>query len=573
MNTSELLADLRRRGAETTQVEVKSAANGLPRSIVETLSAFANGSGGTILLGVNDDLTWSSTFDARACRDALAGRASDDLDPPIRGDIDIEEIDGHLLVRFDVDELPPFEKPCFVKTKGKYGGSYIRSGDGDRKLTNYEVDRLVENRAQPHHDRELVVEASLDDLDPEFLDPYLSRLRARQPRAFQHLSRTELVRTLDIARPDDTGSLRPTLAALLVFGTYPQRYFPQLFASVVVLPNTVMGDPGPAGERFLDNRSVEGPLPALASEAVAALVRNMRRTAVMQGAYRVEQLEYPIEVVRELIVNALIHRDYSPLGRQSQVQIELYPDRLVVRNVGGLHGTVRPQDFGGPGISCSRNELLSKLLSDVAMPNTDHMVAENRGSGIPSVMRTLYRAGMAPPVFRAEVGLLEVTVPHHALLTPDVQAWIDSLAADGLSSQQRQALALMRDGHPVRNATLQGWGLHRADATRELGDLVQRGLAEKVGDRRGASYRLGDRATPTAAVAPAGSTRALSDRIMHLFDRGTSLTAREIQDLLGTKRGVTLAAINALIAQERLEATAPPRSTLRAYRLTGRSPR
>ena len=164
-DTQELVDELRARGAESSLVEVKAGAGGLPKSLPETISAFANGAGGTILVGLDDRTFQPVGIDSEAIRDGLAGMAADSLHPPIRGDIEIDLIDdGHRVVRFDVPEVHPGDKPCYVKARGRYSGSYIRGGDGDRRLSQYEIDRLIENSTQPAHDREIVADASMTDL-------------------------------------------------------------------------------------------------------------------------------------------------------------------------------------------------------------------------------------------------------------------------------------------------------------------------------------------------------------------------------------------------------------------------
>lgn len=579
MNTQEIVDELRRRGAETPRIEVKAGTGGLPKSLPESISAFCNGSGGTILIGLDDGTFEPVSIQAESIRDALAGMAAEKMQPPVRGDIEIDIVDGlHPVVRFDVPEAPLGDKPCFVQAKGRYGGSYIRGGDGDRKLSQYEIDRLVENTSQPMHDREIVPEASFADLDRELLDPYLERMRATRPRAFAPLGRDDMLRNLGVAGASDD-ELRPTLAGLLVFGRYPQQYFPQLFVSVVVVPGASMGELGSNNERFLDNRSFEGPLPHMAADAIAAVTRHLTRTSVMHEGQRVERLEYPLEVVRELIVNALMHRDYSPMSRGAQIQVELYADRLVVRSPGGFYGMVQAEDLGAPDVSSSRNAVIAKLLADTSLPGTGHMVAENRGSGIPTVLRALNKAGMAPPHFAADLRRVEVTVPHHALLDTDTLSWIEGLAQPDLSPAQVQALAVIRHFGVARNQTLQGWGIHPADATRELTNLVIRGLVVKEGDRRGASYRLARADVHAAAhITPHAGGRAgveesspapdaLTDRqrrLLTLFE-GAPLTASAITEGLKVSYGTAMKEINALLQLGYVEATAPARSRNRAY--------
>ena len=275
--------------------------------------------------------------------------------------------------------------------------------------------------------------------------------------------------------------LVPTLAGVLCLSTYPQQYFPQLNVTFVALPGREMGETSSSGARFLDSQSCDGPIPEMVAQAVAAVIRNMTRAAHVVGTGRQDRYEYPVEVVRELIVNALMHRDYSPAARGSQVQVELYPDRLFVRSPGGIFGGVDVAQFGASGVTSSRNATLARLLSDLVVPTSQDVICENRGSGIPTIMTALRDGGMAPPTFDATLTRVQVTVPRHALLDAETLTWLTSLNQPDLSDGQRMALAMLRPRTEVSNETLRGWGLDRTDATAALADLVRRGLARRNG--------------------------------------------------------------------------------------------
>lgn len=128
-------------------VEIKSAAGGLPRSLGETLSAFGNGQGGLIILGLveSDDFRPAPGFDAAAIQDGLANLCHQDLEPPVRADIEIVEFEGARVVVMEVPPVDPMLRPAHLKRKGAYEGSFIRGGDGDRRLTSYEVTQLLSN--------------------------------------------------------------------------------------------------------------------------------------------------------------------------------------------------------------------------------------------------------------------------------------------------------------------------------------------------------------------------------------------------------------------------------------------
>lgn len=133
--------------------------------------------------------------------------------------------------------------------------------------------------------------------------------------------------------------------------------------------------PDPGGRRFIDNVLLEGPIPVMARDGIAVLLRNMSRRSVVAGVGREDTWEYPEPALREAIVNALVHRDLSPTSRGAQVQIEMYPNRLVVRNPGGLFGPVSVDILGEEGISAAQNATLLQILEDGPRPwrNTDRL--------------------------------------------------------------------------------------------------------------------------------------------------------------------------------------------------------
>lgn len=490
---SSVVARLQRLGTDTASVEAKAAAGGMPTTIGESISAFGNANGGLLILGLSekDGFRPASGFDAPSIRDALARICSDDLEPPVRSDVEIVAFEGASVVILDVPPTDPLQRPLHIKRKGAYQGSFIRSGDGDRRLTAYEVTQLLSNRSQPSDDRSAVAGATVADLDPLKVSSLLVRLRSKPTRAFATADDTVALTRAGVMVQDAAGVARPTLAGLLCLGVYPQQFFPQLFVSFVALPTRDMGRTLDDGTRFLDNVTCDGTIPEMLEAVISAARRNMRSASVIRGSGREDRYDYPTEVIRELVVNAMLHRDYSPLAQGTQVQVELYPDRLVVKSPGGLYGSVEPSQLGVEHVSSTRNTVLAKLLAEI--PDVTGLpVSENRGSGLPSVLTRLRDAGMSPPTFDTTPAHVHVTVPQHALLDPMVIAWISSLGETGLTDAQHLALALMRSTGTASNEMLRAWGVDSPTATLALRDLVERGLALKLGGRRFATYELVD---------------------------------------------------------------------------------
>jgi len=399
---------VREAGTDLQNVEIKAAQGGLPRSVKNSACAFANTHGGLVLLGLGDSDFQPVRIDAAKLAKDLASTFADDLEPPIRPEIDIAHVDGHPIVVALVDELPPGRKPCYVKKRGLEGGSFTRTHDGDRRLSSYEIHVLVSGRGQPLDDAAAVDGARRTDLDDELVASLLARIRQRRGPALTNADDEDVLRMLRVLTGDGPEP-SVTLAGLMSLGRYPQQFLPQLNVTYVAFPTTT-GEPLEDGTRFLDNESIDGPIPSMVAAAQAAVRRNSTRRAVVSGDGRQDVWEYPDEAVREIVVNALLHRDYHPLAHGAQVRIEAYPDRLRVTSPGGFHGDINHTRLFTEPLTSSRNSHLAKLLEDVEIPRTNRTVCENRGSGLVAVARELHNAGLAPPEFVDRISETTMTV-------------------------------------------------------------------------------------------------------------------------------------------------------------------
>ncbi|MCL2655689.1 MAG: ArsR family transcriptional regulator, partial [Coriobacteriia bacterium] len=180
---------------------------------------------------------------------------------------------------------------------------------------------------------------------------------------------------------------------------------------------------------------------------------------------------------------ALMHRDYHPLAQGTQVRVELYPDKLVFINPGGLYGAASPQDLLTGRTSSSRNAILARLLEDVEIPGTNRTVCENRGSGIRLVNAELAANGLQPPIFRpsvsvfvaelqsARVGDKQPTNSEHAgaSLVNDVDSRILSALSTGPKANQELQIII---------------GLGRPAISRRLQKLEEQGLIAPTTNRR-----------------------------------------------------------------------------------------
>ncbi|MDO5538024.1 MAG: ATP-binding protein, partial [Desulfovibrionaceae bacterium] len=426
MNEEELAAfvgRLRRQGFDRRTCEVAACRRCLPSSIPETLSAFANSpSGGLILLGLSrDSFSPLADFDARAVLEGLFA-AGLSLTPAVRPEAAVLPLEKGEVVAARVFPVPTGERPCYITLRGSHAGSFIRTADGDRQLTGYEIARLAEEGSQPVWDRESVPEACLDDLDRTLVRLFAGRQRALHPGVFANRSDLEVLEDLRVVARSGDG-LVPTVAGLAALGRIPQKFFPSLCVTFAChLHDRADHAVLCSDSRILESQRLVGPIPALIRDTLACVQRNMRTGAIVEGAFRRDVPDYPLEAVREALANALLHRDYSPEGRAFPVAVSLFSDCLTIASPGGLHGWPGPQpgsrdNLGNrsnpdmPGISGMtgvRNQHLAAILETTPLDGGKH-VGAGRGCGMALICAALDGENMHPPRIDSTPGAFTIT--------------------------------------------------------------------------------------------------------------------------------------------------------------------
>lgn len=395
-----LIAHLRSIGKDTSTCEVKSAGRKLPSSMIESVCAFANSSGGTVILGLEEKNGFKPVpgFDATAIQDAFVA-CLNRLTPRPQPELDIVPFENSTILVAEIPVTRLNDRPCYITERGMYKGSFIRTADGDRLMTPYEIDRLVEAHRPPRWDAEPVSEATPEDLDTDLLDKFLSRQQILHPRVFLSQNKETILFNLRVLAKDVEGVIRPTVAGLMCLGVYPQKYFPSLVIRASVYPYAAdAGRTDIGGCRFTDSAVMVGPIPTMLADAMSFVDKNTRRGSVVEGAFRRDVPDYPTLAVREAIANALQHRDYSPVASHSPIQLRLYTDRLVIENPGPLFGTMTVESLGVPGKTAQRNPFLSTILEATACFDGRYVV-ENYGTGIPTIEEELAKAQMQPARF------------------------------------------------------------------------------------------------------------------------------------------------------------------------------
>ena len=388
---SEIVSHMRAMGTDTEHCEVKAAASGVPKTLIESVCAFANGSGGLVLLGLSEKDRFAPVpgFEPKSARDALISIAAK-LTPVCRLHAEILMLEGAPIVAAWVPAIDPSARPCYITERGRYSGAFIRTGDGDRRLTHYEINRMLENLRQPKYDLEPVPEASLSDLNTAVIAKVIERQKLLSPRIFGTFSDADIQLRLGILAKHD-GKLVPTLGGLLACGIYPQQFFPRLSVLFTIYPgNSKAG----GAVRYLETRNIAGSIPEMLRETLERVASNMRTGAIVDTGFRQDVPDYPIRALREAVANALQHRDYSPEARSSAVQVNMFSDHIEVLSPGGLFGGASIDDIA-PGISATRNVNLSNILESTPFEGAGQgFVVENRGTGLFLIRKELSDALM-----------------------------------------------------------------------------------------------------------------------------------------------------------------------------------
>ena len=395
----QLVRDIVRQRCERQNIELKRAAKGTPERLYDTLSSFSNQTGGGIILfGIDEknDFALTGVYDAQDLQTQITNQALQ-MQPVVRPLFTVAEIDGKTIVSAEISECDLFEKPCFYQGAGRMRGAYVRVGDADLPMTEYEIYSYAVFKRKIQDELRVVERADSGDFNSDTLDEYFIHVKKKKP----NLASQPKEKILKLQGLLD--NQKPTVAGMMLLGEYPQAYFPQLSIIAMVVGGTEIGQLGEQGERFIDDQRIEGSIPQMLESAVAFVRRNSRNATIIdETGKRVDRTEYPMMAVREIILNALVHRDYSIHTENSPIRVILYQDRLEVENPGGLYGRITLDDLGKMAAD-TRNPFLAGGLEVL-------LGTENRFSGIPTVMQEMKKAGLPPAVFTNRRGTFKVTL-------------------------------------------------------------------------------------------------------------------------------------------------------------------
>jgi len=415
-----------------------------PEGALKAIVAFANTSGGTLVIGIEDETKEVKGIpDVLTEEERLANLIADSISPKLVPSIEvIPWRKKHLLA---VEIYPSPNRPHYLNRLGPEAGVLVRVGSTNRRADLFLVEEMKRYSQVSSFD-----EQPMPALNSEVID---FRAASEYFKPIRKLEQGDLL-TLKLATKYQ-GRIVPTIGGILLFGTNRLSHYPDAWIQV----GRFAGDDR---RRLLDSAEIRSYLPQAAEETIAFLQKHMAREAVIGSVKRTDHWTYPVVAVREAIMNAIVHADYAQPG--APIRVALFDNRLEIENPGLLPFGLTIEDIQR-GISKLRNRVLGRVFLELKL-------IEQWGSGIQRMTAACVDRGLDAPIFE-EIGThFRVTlsaVPHRA---PSRDAR-DETILSALAASAESGLSTSQIAKQIDLSV-------RAARTR-LASLVERGLIVEIG--------------------------------------------------------------------------------------------
>lgn len=449
MNLSELL-----RQGESETVEFKTSFN---EEVLESIGAFANARGGVVLVRVEDSSSVRGVQVGKKTQEDWANRIQESTDPRLQPSIHKVEKEGKIVAAIMVEPVTGVP----VSIRGRY---FRRVGRTNQRMSHEEIMQRMIAGSGLSWDAVVEPEASWTDLDLEKIRRFMAAIRRTGRRLIpEGTSEREFLEKLGFLKEG-----RPTRAALLLFAKRVGHYFSSAFLKLGRFRSPIL---------IVDDREVEGTLFEQVEGAMGWFRERLQTRFVITGKPQRDTIwEYPLDAVREAIVNAICHRDYTSAAN---VQVRLYDDRLEIWNPGGLPPQLTPADLLRSHDSIPRNRQVAEAFFYVEL-------IERWGSGTTRMADLLSEAGLPEPEFDASNPYRFRVIFHQDPFTEE------RLRTLNLNERQIKAVAYVREHGKITNTEYQKLvGISKRTATRELAVLTESDILVPSGTKgRSSSYSL-----------------------------------------------------------------------------------
>ncbi len=471
MNADEVLSSL---NTGRSRVFDWLADNTPTETIANLLAAMGNTAGGRVVIGIFGQHGKILGVREPAVMIERVLQASLNITPPMILPLPkVVMVNEKSVIVVDIPE----GMPGIYAINGRFLG---RKEGQNTPLSPHDLHRLLIERGVMHFETNVPDGATLDDINWVKARAYANQVMGGTNADAEQL----LLRRGCLARVKDV--LKPTHAGILLFGNDPQRFIRNAEITAVRFAGNAMSDQ-------FSRQDLTGTLPDQITRAETFLRDHMRKQVSLgKTMARNEAYEYPLEAARELLVNAVAHRDYSIIG--DGVRLYLFANRLEVTSPGELPGPVTIDNIKDARFS--RNPVIVQVLADMGF-------IERLGYGIDRVFALMAETQLPAPEFTEIAGVVRAKLQRAEIdsetpIPPALEtvALLVEARYQGVSLNTRQEAAILfltRDGNPrITNSNLQSLypEVHPETIRRDLSDLVTKDLFEKHGQKRGSYYIL-----------------------------------------------------------------------------------
>jgi predicted HTH transcriptional regulator len=346
-----------------------------PVPLMKTLVAFANGPGGILLIGVEDQTrNVIGVPEPTQLESQLANWVVDRIEPRLLPECLILPWRKKNVVLVEV--FPSPLRPHYLKTEGEANGVYVRVGSTNRRADPAQVDELRRQVSGRSFDEDPLPERNWEDLDFPAASEFFAPIRK--------LARGDL-RTLNLIVRYQNRQV-PTVGGMLLFGKNRLSVFPDAQIRAAVFAGTDR-------TTILDSQELTSHLPRALEEAIAFIQRNTRRAVQVAGIRNVKVPDFPLVALREAVINAVVHADYSQHG--APLRVAIFSDRIEIENPGGLPPGLTLEEVR-QGVSKLRNRVVGRVFHELGL-------IEQWGSGIQRMTKACLQAGLPEPILQ-EIG-------------------------------------------------------------------------------------------------------------------------------------------------------------------------
>lgn len=423
--------------SEGKTLEFKENTRGL-QAIVKTVVAFANSSGGTIIIGVKDrskDIV--GITNALEEEEKLANVISDSIFPLLIPDIEIHSFRNKELL---VLNIPHVAGPYYIKSEGSEKGVYVRFGSTNRKADSETISSLKLFATNKTYDELPCPKGVLD--------------QSQIQTAFGWVNKYPTEKTCEMLGiySNHNGNICPSIGGVLLFSINRVKFFPDSLIRCARFK-------GSNKEKIIDQTEIFAPLPFVISEVIAFIEKNTRKEGKIGPIFREDVGEYPPFAIREALTNALLHSDYSMTG--CHIQIAIFDDRIEFTNPGGL-------PFGQTiqkalqGFSRLRNRVIGRVFKELNL-------IEQWGSGLQRILAVCERQGLQKPLIEEMNNQFKLTLYSTRVGVAKKHSW-ESLLIEQLKNKGSIT--------PKEAADL--WNITPRAARSRLKKMVEEGIIHRI---------------------------------------------------------------------------------------------